>query len=129
MNFKESQPIYQQIARYICEQIILDSWKADDRVPSVRDLGMELQVNPNTVVRTFDFLQQREIITNSRGVGYFVSINGKRNALNWLKEEFTEQQMDNFFKTMILLEMDIEDITPYFQKFKRKHLSQVKKRI
>jgi GntR family transcriptional regulator len=129
MNFKESQPIYQQIARYICEQIILDNWKGDDRVPSVRDLGMELQVNPNTVVRTFEFLQQREIITNSRGVGYFVSTNGKRNALNWLKDEFTEQQMDNFFKTMILLDMDIEDIIPYFQKFKRKHLSQAKKRI
>jgi GntR family transcriptional regulator len=129
MNFKESQPIYQQIARYICEQIVLDTWKADDRVPSVRDLGMELQVNPNTVVRTFEFLQQRDIITNSRGIGYFVSNNGKRNALNWLKEEFTHQEMDNFFKSMILLDMEIEDIIPYFQKFKRKHLSQVKKRI
>lgn len=129
MQFNESQPIYLQIARYVCEKIILKEWKIEDRIPSVRDLAVELQVNPNTVTRTFDFLQQRAIISNTRGVGYFVTSAARQDALAWLKEEFTEKEMNSFFSSMVLLDMEIEDIIPYFQKFRRKHSSQTKKRV
>jgi DNA-binding transcriptional regulator YhcF (GntR family) len=129
MQFNESQPIYLQIARYASEKIILKEWRTEDRVPSVRDLAVELQVNPNTVARTFDFLQQRSIISNTRGVGYFVTTAARQNALTWLKEEFTEKEMNSFFKSMVLLDLEVEDIIPYFQKFKRKHSLQTKKRV
>jgi DNA-binding transcriptional regulator YhcF (GntR family) len=56
MQFKESQAIYLQIADYVCEQVLLKEWKTDERIPSVRELAVQLEVNPNTVMRTFDFL-------------------------------------------------------------------------
>ena len=59
MQFKDSQSIYLQIADYVCEKILLGEWKAEERIPSVRELAVQLEVNPNTVMRTFDFLQQQ----------------------------------------------------------------------
>ncbi|HEV7378757.1 MAG TPA: GntR family transcriptional regulator, partial [Dyadobacter sp.] len=56
MEFKDKQSIYLQIADYICEQILLAKWPPGERIPSVRDLASTLEVNPNTVMRTYDFL-------------------------------------------------------------------------
>ena len=62
MEFKDKQSIYLQIADYICEQILLGKWPPGERIPSVRELAGLMEVNPNTVMRTFDFLQNKEII-------------------------------------------------------------------
>src|SRR4051794_41162898 len=72
MQFRESIAIYLQIADYICERVLLKQWKAGERIPAVRELAVQLEVNPNTVMRTFEFLQGQNIIYNQRGIGYFV---------------------------------------------------------
>ena len=66
MQFRESQAIYLQIADYVCEKILLKEWVADSRIPSVRELAIQLEVNPNTVMRSVEFLQQQDIIYNQR---------------------------------------------------------------
>ena len=73
MDFSESKAIYQQIADYVCEQVLMGKWKENDRILSVRELGVQLEVNPNTVLRAYDFLQRSGIISNRRGIGYFAS--------------------------------------------------------
>jgi DNA-binding transcriptional regulator YhcF (GntR family) len=115
MEFKESQAIYIQIGDYICEQILLGKWNEGDRILSVRELGIELQVNPNTVLRTFDFLQSNEIIFNKRGVGYFVMENAKVKIINYRKKVFLDQELPIFFKNMNILGMTIDDITTQYQ--------------
>jgi len=72
MEFRDKQAIYLQISEYVCEQILLNKWLVGEKISSIRDLAVAMQVNPNTVQRAYDFLQQQEIITNKRGVGYFV---------------------------------------------------------
>ena len=57
MQFDEQQPIYLQIADIICENILSDKWKSDERIPSVRDIAASMEVNPNTAMRAFDYLQ------------------------------------------------------------------------
>ena len=69
MDFRENPAIYIQIAEYVCEQILLKKWNLGDKIISIRDLAINMEVNPNTVQRAYDFLQQREIITNKRGIG------------------------------------------------------------
>ena len=71
MDFKETQAIYLQIVDLVCDHIVTGKWKAQERIPSVRELGVQLEVNPNTVMRAYDYLQAREIICNKRGVGFF----------------------------------------------------------
>jgi DNA-binding transcriptional regulator YhcF (GntR family) len=70
MQFRETVSIYLQIADYICERILLKQWKVEERIPSVRELAMQLEVNPNTVMRTYDFMQQQSIIYNQRGIRF-----------------------------------------------------------
>jgi DNA-binding transcriptional regulator YhcF (GntR family) len=123
MQFRESQAIYLQIADYVCEKILLKEWKADARIPSVRELAVQLEVNPNTVMRTFDFLQQQDIIYNQRGIGYFVSSSAFKNALQYRKNEFAEKDLPNIFRNMYLLHMELDELKPRFDKYKKQHFS------
>lgn len=110
MEFKENQTIYLQIGDYVCEQILLGRWNEGDRILSVRELGVDLEVNPNTVMRTYDFLQNNEIIFNKRGVGYFVEEKAKTKIIEYRRKQFLEQELPIIFKTMNLLGMTIQDI-------------------
>jgi GntR family transcriptional regulator len=123
MQFRESQAIYLQIADYICEKILLKEWKADERIPSVRELAVQLEVNPNTVMRTVEFLQQQEIIYNQRGIGYFVTADAYKNAVQYRKNEFAERDMPAVFRTMYLLGMDLDELKPRFEKYKKQHFA------
>ena len=110
MEFKEIQAIYLQIGDYVCEQILLGQWKEGDRLLSVRELGVVLEVNPNTVMRTYDFLQGKEIIYNKRGIGYFVSDDARRKILSYRKKQFLEQDLPPVFKNMSLLGMTLKEL-------------------
>ena len=123
MQFRESQAIYLQIADYVCEKILLKEWKTDERIPSVRELAVQLEVNPNTVMRTFDFLQQQEIIYNQRGIGYFVGVVAYKNALQYRKEAFSEKDLPNIFRNMYLLGMELDELKPRYDKYKKQHFS------
>ncbi|MGC4036659.1 MAG: GntR family transcriptional regulator [Chitinophagaceae bacterium] len=121
MQFRESQAIYLQIADYVCEKILLKEWIPDQRIPSVRDLAVQLEVNPNTAMRAVDFLQQQEIIYNQRGIGYFVAQTAFKNALQYRKNEFTEKDMPAIFRNMYLLGMEVDELKPRFEKFKKQN--------
>jgi len=110
MDFKETQPIYMQIADWACEQILLDKWKLDERAPSVRELGALLEVNPNTIVRSYDFLQTKEILVNKRGVGFFVASDAAEKIRKFRKERFFEEELPVVLKTMKLLDIEVDEI-------------------
>lgn len=119
MEFRDQQPIYLQIADYVCEKILTKQWGKGERVPSVRELAMELEVNPNTVMRTYEFLQQREIIYNQRGVGLFVADEGHGNAVAYRRNEFLQKEVPAFFASMTLLQIDIRELENIFKKYKK----------
>lgn len=73
MNFKENRPIYMQIADRIADEVLSGALQADSRIPSVREYAATVEVNANTVVRSYDYLQQKGVIYNRRGLGYFVA--------------------------------------------------------
>ncbi|MFA4839047.1 MAG: GntR family transcriptional regulator [Candidatus Neomarinimicrobiota bacterium] len=113
MEFQKDKAIYLQIADYICENILSKKWVENDRIPSVRELAIELEVNPNTVMRTVTFLQEKGIIFNQRGIGYFVAVNSYENTLNLKKSDFIQSELPRIFKTMRLLGLSLDDIKQY----------------
>jgi len=119
MEFKDTQAIYLQIGDYLCEQILLDRWKESDRILSVRELGVSLQVNPNTVMRTYDFLQSIDIIFNKRGVGYFVAEKAKIKIIAYRRKQFLEQELPLIFKNMKILGMSFEEIKAKYEEFSK----------
>jgi|SRR4051794_23343368 GntR family transcriptional regulator len=119
MDFREEQPIYLQIADYVCEKILLKKWEQGDRVPSVRELAVELAVNPNTVMRTYELLQEEDIVFNQRGVGLFVSVSGMKNAREYRRTQFMKKELPAFFKSMTLLQISIEELEELLKQKKK----------
>jgi DNA-binding transcriptional regulator YhcF (GntR family) len=117
MEFKENPAIYIQIAEYVCGQILLKKWKLGDRIISIRDLAVEMQVNPNTVQRAYDLLQQQNIITNKRGIGYFTEDDAMERILNFRREQFIENELPVFLRNIYLLKMDMKEIKAMYEKF------------
>ncbi len=117
MKFNDSQAIYLQIAYFIEEKILRTEWNVGERVPSVRDMAVAMEVNPNTVVRTYELLQQKEIIYNKRGIGYFVSEDACSMVLKERREHFSTHELPNFFKNIQLLDFSWEEITSLYQSY------------
>ena len=117
MEFKQTPSIYIQIAEYVCEQILLKKWKLGDRIISIRDLAVRMEVNPNTVQRAYDFLQQRDIITNKRGIGYFIDEDAMERILSFRREQFIENELPVFMRNIYLLNIDFKEIKTLFEQF------------
>ena len=110
MEFSEPKGIYLQIADQIRERILRGEWKTGERVPSIRELAVELGVNPNTVTKSYQKLLERALISNQRGRGYFVSENAAERALNEMKEEFMRDELPRIIGAMRLLGIGMEEI-------------------
>jgi DNA-binding transcriptional regulator YhcF (GntR family) len=115
MEFQEIQAIYLQIGDSICENILMGRWNPGDRIQSIRELGVYLEVNPNTVMRSYEFLQNRGIIFNKRGIGYYISEDAPEKIRAYRKAVFMEHELPQFFKNLLLLGMSIEDIMPHYR--------------
>ena len=121
MDFNINLPIYLQIADYVCDKILLRLWLPDEKIPSIRELAIELEVTHNTVLRTFEYLQNKNIIYTKRGMGYFV----EQNALSLLnsskKEQFLKEELPSLFHKMNIIGFEIDELVTEFEKFKNKN--------
>ena len=117
MEFRDNEAIYLQIADYAGENILLGKWALNEKIPSVRELAIELQVNPNTVMRSYEFLQSKEIILNKRGIGFFVDDQAKDKIKVYRKERFLGQELPGFFRNLRLLEINMDEIKKRFDDF------------
>lgn len=95
IDYTDRTPIYQQIINSIEKLIALGVLQPEEKLPSVRSLGIELSTNPNTVQKAYTALESKGIIYSVKGIGNFVSKNDlKENKLkdihNKIKEDFEE---------------------------------------
>lgn len=110
MEFKDNEAIYLQIAGLVCENILTGKWQAGEKILSVRDLAVELEVNPNTVMRSYELLQELRIVYNKRGQGLFVAEDGLERVVAFRKENFVRQNLPELFKNIYLLGISMEEI-------------------
>ena len=117
MEFNNNKAIYLQIAEYVCEQILLGKWKTEDKIPSVREMAVELEVNPNTVMRTYELLQGKNILNNKRGIGFFLADDTIDQVKQYRKTSFMEDELPNLFRNLYLLEIDFDELKSRYQTF------------
>ena len=110
MDFRDTKAIYLQIADRICDEVLVGKFAEDGRIPSVREYAAVVEVNANTVMRSFDQLQSQGIIYNKRGIGYFVSSDAHGKVLSSLQREFFENEWPAVLRKMKLLEISISDL-------------------
>ena len=106
MEFNSNKSIYLQICDAICEQILSGTLKPDERIPSVREYGAEIGVNPNTIMRSYEKLTADGIIYNRRGIGYFISPDALETVLEAQRKDFLENELPQILKRMKLLGLD-----------------------
>lgn len=117
MEFRDNKAIYLQIADYVCEHILLGKWKVEEKTPSVRELAVELEVNPNTVMRTYDLLQTKNIINNKRGIGFFIADEAIANVKSYRKSQFMDDELPVVFRNMYLLSIGFEELQLRYDTF------------
>lgn len=119
MTFKENKPIYLQIADRIMDEILQHVYEEEGRVLSVREYAGVVEVNANTVVRTYDYLQNQGIIYNKRGLGYFVSPGAAQKIVALRKETFLQQVLPDVFKEMYLLHIPMETLAEMYETYQK----------
>ena len=121
MEFRDNEAIYLQIAAYVSDNILLGKWPGEQKIPSVRDMAIELEVNPNTVMRAYEFLQSQGVVYNKRGLGLFVATDGYEKVKTYRKDRFIQQDLNEFFTSIYLLGITLEDLQQLYQNFKTEH--------
>jgi len=110
IDFKQNKGIFLQIADNICRQILEGTLKPGDRVPSIRDLASDFEVNSNTVLRTYATLSDVEIIENKRGIGFFVADDAVQKIQEREKAEFFKNDLPEFINKVKLLKLNRNDL-------------------
>lgn len=115
MDFNESKNIFLQIRDWIADQIIQDKIRAGDKIPSVRELAVDMEVNRNTVMRSYSLMEEEGIIENKRGIGFFVAVDAKQNLLKIQKQAFFNQDLPELLHKVKVLQLNSTDLQVLIQ--------------
>ncbi len=116
MDFQPQRAIYLQIADRLCDKILAGDYSEGDKLPSVRECAAELEVNVNTVARTFEWLQTHDIVSVRRGMGNYVAIGAKDNITAMKRQEFFNDHLPRLFASMRSLGITLDDIEQEYNK-------------
>ena len=97
MDFKNNKPIYKQIIDYCFGNIMSGEWAVDGRVPSIKELSVELAVNNRTVIKAYEYMQMKEII--------------------YVKREVFHDTLDDVFREMDILGISIDDVVKHYRDY------------
>ena len=120
IDFKSAKGIFLQIAENICHQILEGKLPAGERVPSVRDIAADFEVNRNTVLRTYSLLDAKGIIENKRGIGFFVSDRAIEIIQAEERESFFRTELPEFIQKIKLLHLTENDLLELLSVIKNK---------
>ena len=110
MTFSNDKAIYIQMADRLCDDILAGVYTDDERIPSVREYAVKLEVNTNTAVKSYDLLEQQGVIYKKRGLGYFVTAGAKEKILDERRREFMETRLPEMFRQMRMLGIGLEEV-------------------
>ena len=117
MNFSNDKPIYLQIADHIKTLISKQHWWPGERIPSIRELALDIEVNPNTIAKTYNLLQEEGVIFNKRGLGYFVSEAAPENINGKDLKHFYSKSCPDFFAQMKRFNLSFESLKELYQTY------------
>lgn len=108
--FNDNKAIYLQMADRLCDDILAGRYRADERIPSVREYAISLEVNTNTAVKAYEELARNGIIYNRRGLGYYVSQDALYHIQQQRRTSFFKELLPEVFRQMRLLGISIDEV-------------------
>lgn len=115
MEFQSNKGIFQQIADTLSHRILEGKLPPGERVPSVRDLAAEFEVNRNTLLRTYSILEDAGIIVNKRGIGFFVADNAIELIMENEKKAFFANDLPDFMQKVRVLKISSAELQELIQ--------------
>lgn len=117
MNNRNAQSIFIRIADRIADRILNGTYLPGERIPSVREMAVETEVNPNTVMRSYERLQNTGVIYNKRGIGYFTSPDACEKIKTDRRADFLQRILPEVFDEMALLDIGMEQVESAYRKY------------
>ena len=117
MEFKNQKAIYLQIAEHIMDEILSGRYIEDSKLPSVREYAALVEVNVNTVARSFEWLQLHNVVSTRRGLGNFVATGARREIEDIRKEEFFNETLPELFQSMRTLDISMDEVVNQYNKY------------
>lgn len=108
MKFDDKVPIYFQIKNYLYHQIVTGILQPGEKLPSVRQLAIDVTANVNTVQRALTEMLSEEIIVSQRGKGNFVTTDV--DSIQQLRNQLVEEQLSLMYKELHALNLTDEEI-------------------
>lgn len=109
-EFREALTIYKQIASNMETAILEGNLTVGDRLPSLRESAVEMEVNINTIMRGYNLLEEEGILEKKRGLGFFVSDNALEIIRKKRRQIFYKETIPELSKTMERLGISLEDL-------------------
>lgn len=117
MDFKGNKPIYLQITDGIMDEILADVYPPEGRLPSVREYATKVEVNANTVMRSYEWLQQQQVIMNRRGIGFFVLPDAKKRIKEMRRNIFFRDEAEYFFNRLASFGLTPEELASLYSSY------------
>ncbi len=73
INLNSDTPVYRQIINYVKRAVASGELKNEDKLPSARELSKTLLINPNTILKAYNELENENIVYNKKGLGTFIN--------------------------------------------------------
>jgi GntR family transcriptional regulator len=118
-SFDEGQPIFQQIAEMIEDDILSGAYQEEEQVISTTQIAKTFQINPATAVKGINLLVDEGILYKKRGLGMFVAVGAKTSIMNKRQERFYNDFVVKLMDEAYKLELSSEDIITMIKKTKR----------
>ena len=120
-KLSENMPIYVQIMNSVKEAIAAGEISPSERVPSVRELARDFEVNPNTMQRALNELEREGLLVSERTAGRFVTAD--KELIEKLKKEMAARTADSFRKEMAVLGFSDDEMIDFFRERCRKEIA------
>lgn len=118
-----NKAIFIQIAERICDAIMRGDYREEERLPSVREYAVEAEVNPNTVMRSYERLASKGLIFNRRGIGFFVEPNARVKIIRERCDELMNVRMPALYGLMMYLGITPDDLAASYREYIENHSS------
>lgn len=112
-QFSDYRPVYLQLMEECKGRILSGKWPPGQKIPSVRELSIELGANPNTVQRALGLLEQEGLLQTYRTVGRFVT--GDPEVIARAKEAYGRECTGAFCRRLQLLGIDKAQLILWIQ--------------
>ena len=108
LDYKKREAIYEQIVSEVERYVSLGVLKPNEKIPSVRTMALDLGINPNTVKKAYDILEDRGVIITLSTKGTFIS--DKIDKVKKAKEKELLNRINNLIKELEKFGLSKEEI-------------------